>query len=218
MGVIMIALGGIWACFKDHLGRIFGYAVMIEIGLSFVSISFLLEVSASPQTGLTALPTSMPVLNFFFIQLIPRGLNLALGALALAIIRSERGGLDFQSIKGVINSAPIASIAYVIAIFSFAGFPLLAGFPMRFLLSSYLGQSSLLFAALTILGYGGLMFGGLRSLWWMGNIAEAPVRRRIETRFQLLLLIAGCLVLLLIGIFPQILLANLATLAFPIAP
>jgi NADH-quinone oxidoreductase subunit N len=218
MGAIMIALGGIWASFKDNLGRIFGYAVIIEIGLSFISISFLLEVTSSGLPALTALPTSTLALNFFFVQIIPRGLNLAVGALALVILSKEFSGLDHPSVIGAFATAPVASIAFVVSIFSFAGFPLLAGFPIRFLLSSYLGQSSLLIAGMTILGYAGLMFGGLRSLWWMVGEERVKISKISENRFQLVLLILGCFVLVLIGFLPSVLLSSINTLGFPITP
>ncbi|MFN3308096.1 MAG: hypothetical protein ACK44E_02715, partial [Anaerolineales bacterium] len=77
-GLLMTFLGGLGAIYHHHLGRWMGYAVVKEIGLSFLTVSL----------GLTS---SQPLsfLPILFMQILPRGIALALLGLALNIFHDR---------------------------------------------------------------------------------------------------------------------------------
>ena len=207
-GVLMVLTGGLWAAFQRHLGRILGYAVMVEIGLSLLAIG---------TQG------SIPV---FFASLLPRVLGLGVWALALSTVRLYSTDLHFSSIQGLARGLPVASAALVIANFSIAGFPILAGFPMRIALMENLARHDLVGAFLTVIGSIGLFAGGLRTF---AVLITGPDQDRLsdrrevnpennvekqttvkagewqitESRAQLFFLIVGILLLILVGLFPQ---------------
>jgi formate hydrogenlyase subunit 3/multisubunit Na+/H+ antiporter MnhD subunit len=213
----MVLTGGLWAAFQRHLGRILGYAVMVEIGLSLLAIG---------TQG------SIPV---FFASLLPRVLGLGVWALALSTVRLYSTDLHFSSIQGLARGLPVASAALVIANFSIAGFPILAGFPMRIALMENLARHDLVGAFLTVIGCIGLFAGGLRTfaVLIMGPDQDRQSDRRevipqnnvekqttvivgewqiTESRAQLFFLLFGILLLILVGLFPQWFFPTLANL------
>jgi hypothetical protein len=66
----MIVTAGVWTAFENDARRIFGYAVLLESGFSFVTISF--------QTALGV--------KTLFLSLIPRLVGLSVFGLALALM------------------------------------------------------------------------------------------------------------------------------------
>ena len=69
----MVASGGIFASLQRHIGRILGYASIAETGLLILIMGL----------------RSSEIVNLTFLILIPRGLALAVWALALSIIKRE---------------------------------------------------------------------------------------------------------------------------------
>ena len=67
----MVASGGFFASLQRHIGRMMGYAAIAETGLLILAMGL----------------KSSEVVNITFLLLIPRGLVLAVWALALSIIK-----------------------------------------------------------------------------------------------------------------------------------
>jgi NADH-quinone oxidoreductase subunit N len=201
-GVLMVLTGGIWAAFQHHLGRILGFAVMVEIGKALLAIS---------------LPGGLPL---FFAMLLPRAIALAVWSLALAVLQTSPNlatwrNLRFNEVRGLARKLPLAGASLVLANFSIAGLPLLAGFPVFISLTRMLASTSLPIAVLTLLGTAGLFAGGLRSLAVLvtGSDTE-PQGWQLQERWGgILFLTLGVLVNLLVGLFPQAFLPHLADLA-----
>lgn len=197
-GALMVVLGGLWAAFENHLGRIMGYAATVEIGLS------LLALSLGGAAGAPAL------IGISFALLLPRGIALAVWALALSALLPETGGLRFRQVQGIAHRLPVAAASLALANFSLAGFPLLAGFPVRVALWSTLAQQSLPVALLALAGSAGLLTAGLRTLAVLVTSPGETGWRLTERRPQLALLSLGWLMLFIIGLLPHWFLPSLA--------
>jgi NADH:ubiquinone oxidoreductase subunit 2 (subunit N) len=215
-GLGMVIVGGLWGAFQRSLGRLIGFAVMSEIGLS------LLVIGADVNQNV-----AIPLLGIFFAMLVPWGLSLGLWALAVATIlrakphlTDQKYKLVFQDIKGLGWELPFATGGVVVAIFSLAGLPLLAGFPPRLALWNGLGDEYLLSSIGILLGSVGLMVGGVRTLIALVKAPEEngiepddEIRRFAETRGEVILLVLGIVAVILLGLFPQWLTSLLSQMA-----
>jgi formate hydrogenlyase subunit 3/multisubunit Na+/H+ antiporter MnhD subunit len=200
-GAMMAFTGGLWAAFQRHLGRILAYAVMFETGLAFLAIG----LRWNPPPGASGIPpladaAALPaLLNSLFIS---RSLGLGTWALALSAFAAQGVGLRFFQVDGLGRRLPIAAGALVLAHFSVAGLPLLAGFPARLALIDGLAAANPLAALWVLLGMAGLMVSALRTLAVLVMGADEVPWTFTESRPLRLFLIAGAAVLLLAGIFP----------------
>jgi NADH-quinone oxidoreductase subunit N len=205
-GILMIITGGTWAAFQRNLGRIFGFAVMVEIGTSLLAIS---------------LPGGV---SLHFAMLLPRILGVGIWALALSTIQQSirakaqpaipaKDVLRFHNVQGIARRMPITAGCLILAHFSMAGLPALAGFPVHLALWRLLAVETPLLAALTLLGSVGLLIAGLRSLAVMVMGTE-ETGWRITEKWELLLFLGiGALFLILIGILPQLFIPQVANLS-----
>ncbi|NUM47674.1 MAG: hypothetical protein HUU38_23465 [Anaerolineales bacterium] len=216
VGFLMTLTGGVWAAFDfsarrryfpfkaRHLGRMLGFATVITTGFS------LLAISQGNAAGLEA----------FFGALVPRAINFWLWALALTVLRAHTGTLDFFALQGAGRRFPLTAVALILAQFSVAGFPLLAGFPSRVALLTTLAETNLFGAVGTMLGGLGLLVVAIRTLAILVMPPEetpdlAPHAE--EALSARLWLSVGLILLVLLGLFPQWLAPLLAPLplAFP---
>lgn len=187
IGLIMLVSGGLWCALERHLGRIMAYASIAETGFLFLAIS----LAAARSTDLV------------FAFLIPRGIGLTLWALALSVLKGGGSALDFSRVRGAARVYPWACGAMVLAALSTAGFPLLAGFPPRVALWIGLAQDSASSAVWFFIGLLGLIVGAVRQLAVLVAPTEKNIDAPAETRLQRILLGAGALFLVLLGLFPQ---------------
>ncbi len=202
-GVLMIITGGIGAAFERNLGRLMSYEVLVEIGISILAIRVgLVESGENTRLGI------------FFATLYPRALSLGVWALAAVTIsrsvKSSPGAamssekLTFKNVQGAARRFPIAAIGLLLAQFSLAGFPLLVGFPVRLALWTAIAHDSTLIATLALIGFFGLIVGGLRTMAVLvmgSDDQDWETNERLEERFLLGL---GGIALVVMGVFPQI--------------
>lgn len=183
-GVLMVATGGAWAAFQRNLGRLLGYAVVIEVGLSLITIG-------------------IPNGDLHYAMLVPRILALSVWGLGLSMLQPHAENFQFRSVQGIARQFPVASSAVLLAHFSLAGLPLLAGFPVLSSLWVQLAAISVPNVVWCFLGSVGLMVGGFRSLSVMVMGPEVlPVGER-EGLIQWIFLMIGIFGLFLFGFFPQ---------------
>ncbi len=183
LGLLMVVTGGVWAAFQRNLGRMLGYAVMVDIGMSLLAISL---GAGNPQVQLPISGTDIPRTTGLFFALFPaRAVALSVWALALSTIRNHVPDQNFRSVHGLARKLPIASAALVLAHFSYAGVPILAGFPVQLALWSSLAAQSLPAALVGLLGMVGLASGAIRSLVVLSTGEEEFLenRRELETNF-----------------------------------
>jgi len=187
-GVFMVASAGIFAALQRHLGRIMGYAAIAETGLFVLAMSL----------------KSAEIVNVTFLLLIPRGLELAVWALALSIIKRKVYSLRFSEVQGLARSYPVAVAALIFAHLSMAGFPLLAGFPARMALWQELAAQSLTVSFWAFVGLFGLLIAAIRSLAVFVMAEEDKSWEFNESWIQAAMLGLGVIGLFILGIFPQV--------------
>lgn len=192
LGILMAAYGGIWAAFQHHLGRILGYTVIYETGLSLLAISLI----GDPQDG-------QMLMGIFFALLAPRAVALALWAIALSVFQTRFADLTFENLRGAARQMPIASAGILLAQFSTAGLPLLAGFPVQVALWSSLASRTPADVFLAVLGNIGLLFAGMRTLAILITGSQDSAWSIQETRPQGFLISTGGLLIFIMGILPQ---------------
>lgn len=192
VGIWMVILAGVLAAYQRNLGRMLGFAVIVEMGFGLVVVG----LAQGDQTG--------EYLSILFASLLPRGFALGVWALALTVIRSKTAGLNFRDVQGIARQAPIAAASLMLAHFSIAGLPLLAGFPLRMAVMDGLAEGSLTSALWTLIGSAGLFGGGLRTLAVL-IMGQADTNwTTTETPAQTFFLSGGCLVLVAAGILPHV--------------
>jgi len=201
-GVLMVLLGGFWIAFQNHLGRVMGYVVMVEIGLTLLAISLGIDpIDREAEMGL------------FFSQFLPRGLSLAVLGMGLSAIDTRREALDYTSLQGIGHQLPIATGALLLAYFSLAGFPLLAGFPTKIALIYGLFGQFPLAAMAVLLSSVGIIIGGLRATMSLMVGDAWQDWQVLESWDERILLTLGGIALFIVGLFPQLFLPSLAEMA-----
>jgi NADH-quinone oxidoreductase subunit N len=200
-GTASIFVAGWWSASQRHLGRVFGFAVLVEIGYSLLAIGIADPLPLSGTASTTAgLPTALD-------YLLPRALGFGVYALALSALKARTGGLDFRQVQGAAHALPLAAAASVLAQFSLAGLPLLAGFPFHLAVWQTAGEQFQPLLLWLLLGSAGLVVGGLRSLATLVTPpaqarSERPAWQVSETPAEALLMGAGLVALFLVGLFP----------------
>ncbi len=190
IGVLMVLVGGVWGTFQRDLGRILGFAMIVETGRTILAIS---------------LPGGSQLL---FGLLFPRILAFGVWALSLSILKTHVFDFKFRNVQGYGRKFPISAIGIVLANFSVAGIPVLAGFPINLILWEQLATFGGWVAVATVVGSAGLIVGGLRSLavLVMGP-EEMPIpddaEQDKESFFPSVMILVGVGAIFLVGLFPQ---------------
>lgn len=186
-GLLMVFSAGLWAAFQRHLGRLMGYAAVAETGFLLIAIGL----------GTTA------GIQLVFLQMIPRGLGMAVWAMSLSTIQNQVETPLYSNIQGVARVLPVATMGVIFANLSAAGFPLLAGFPIRLALLESLSRESIGLTLWLALGLLGLTVGAVRTLA-VTTLSEAATGwESRETRIPFVLITLGILALIVLGFFPQ---------------
>ncbi len=186
-GLLMVVTGGILAAFQRHLGRMLGYAVIVQTGVSLLAIG--LGGAAS--------------LNIFILLLIPRALAFLLWSAGLALLKEKAPGLKFEDAAGLLRQMPFATCGVVVANLSLAGLPLLTSFPVSQALWEGLARQSLSQAFWIFVGSLGLLIGALRTLSTLSTGQEGASWSVQETRMQRIFFASSWIVLTALGLFPQ---------------
>jgi len=143
----------------------------------------------------------------------PAGYRLALGMLAARVVALGLLGLGLGSLgisqpwgsmQGSGKTMPLQAAAFLAGLLSLAGFPLSAGFPGRWSLMSGL-HGAMPWTSWTILTAMTLLTGTVIS--WARRLFAVPAERASPTRLtrlEQLFLGGGIFLLLLLGIFPQL--------------
>ena len=187
IGIMMTLVGGVWATFQRNLGRVLGFAMIVEIGRTFLAIS---------------LPSGEKLL---YGLLYPRALSFGVWAMCLTILRSYVEDLQFHSVQGLGRKYWIVGTGIVLANFSLVGIPTLAGFPIYSILWEQLAGEGIWISLAAIAGSAGLMVGGLRSfaVLVMGPEELELSEGQGEAFIPSIFIMVGLCAIFLMGIFPQ---------------
>ena len=172
--------------FQTSIKKLFGYVVLVSNGLA------LMALGARGSAGIQILAYSF----------VPRLLGVALISFALAVILKNIDNLGIQELNGVLWKAPVASLAFVIGIFTVSGIPLFAGFPFIEGLASEISiHSSIVLLIGLFAGIFLLFFTGLRIFALFAQKKELNLTV-LETRLERVILSLLIALNLLIGLFP----------------
>ena len=188
LGLLMVITSGIWAAFQRHIGRIFGYAVVLETGVSLLALS---------------LPDTSAGLRIAFYLFIPHAIIFAVWTQSMSILKNSASELTFIQIRGLARQFPIASIGVVLSNLTLAGMPLFALFPIRQALWEKLAAQPTPAAMWFGLANLGLWTAALRSLAVLSQAPEGTPWKINETWIQRILISIGILTILAQGIYPQ---------------
>jgi len=187
-GLLMVVTGGLWSAFQRHLGRQMAYAVIAETGFN------LLAFSLTPERATGTI----------FLLIIPRSLALLVWAMSLTQMQEHVHPMRFHTVQGLARSYPITAAGLVLAHFSVAGLPLLAGFPVRLALWEGLASQSLAVAFWFLVGILGLLTGATRTLAVLVMAPEEVGWEMKESWSSGIMIGLGVISLFILGIFPQI--------------
>jgi NADH-quinone oxidoreductase subunit N len=183
-------LGNISAVMQNEAKRMLAWSSVAHAGYLIIPILALNELSASSIFYYSAAYSVASVTAFA----------------VLIGISGFSNDLPLDQYKGLAKNNPLMTFALVVAMFSLAGIPPLAGFFAKYFVFVAAMESHL--NILVMIAIGGSLIGVyyyFRPVIYAFNQEVAPMQR-VKTNFAFnLVLIAGALISLLIGIFPDLL-------------
>ena len=203
IGLVMVLVGGVLAVAQRRLGRLIGYAALIDSGCALMALGL------NSRLGVTLV----------FLSLLMRPLGLMLMASGLSGVWARDRDDSLDALEGRGWRAPWSTAALVVGGLSLAGWPLGAGFAWRWAFMRALASSDPSAAFLALLAGAAVMIGvwrGVAALMRRPRTAEGLVAtfsvssENPLTVAVVLLAILGCVGL---GLFPQVLAPVAATLA-----
>ena len=191
-GAALVIVGGAFAFAQRQFGRLMGYAVMVDLGAA------LLAVGLGTADGLRA---AMAIVAL-------RSIGLAVWGLGLGWLKG-RGGADFDDLAGKAWNMPFAAAAVVLGGLSLAGFPLTAGFAGRWALYRLLAAEDIGLAFVLLLASGSVMLAYARGIAALvRQPAAADNEWPLEDQVAIAYLALGVLLIVALGLFPQLLLPS----------
>ena len=196
LGAIMILFGGVWGLFQHDIRQVFGYLVMALSGLS------LLALGVKGAQGIH-------ILTYSFL---PRFLSIALISIFINILLKNKSELRIENLHGLMWKAPFSAMGIAIAIFSSAGMPLLAGFPILQGLEMELSKLSYLSLAMMLGGLFCIFLTGFKLLTIMFSkpADSAEMKETMSDKLMIGLLVV---LILFVGFMPTVFNSFLSSLA-----
>jgi formate hydrogenlyase subunit 3/multisubunit Na+/H+ antiporter MnhD subunit len=206
-GYTMVALGALMAPVQRRLGRLMGYAALVDMGAAQLALGL------GTTAGLTAALSALGA----------RAVSLAVMAMGISIIRHRAEGDEFERLVGWGRHIPWATIALVVGGLSLAGLPPGAGFAVRWSITRLVAREHAGGAIFLLLATVMVGIGVVRALLalvqepapdYVGSeivaaieaarskAEEKPPER--EPRLAALIIIAGLAICLALGLWPQL--------------
>jgi NADH-quinone oxidoreductase subunit N len=183
-GIITTILGVVFSASQRELKKMMVYALLVDLGVMLIAIGSGMEVGIRLALSLNVI----------------RVIALGVLALGLSILNAE---LLADNVRGLGYRMPLAAVAFLVGLLSIAGTPLTAGFPGRWSLLTVVLHADRLAAGTVIfsmVGLGVLVIRWAAILFGKGNGEEIRTMSKAPRGF----LLSGIILLLLLGLFPQL--------------
>lgn len=197
LGLLMMVTGGVLAAAQQRLGRLVGYATLVDNGAMLLALG----TGRIEGLALTAL------------LLLARPFSLGLMTLGLQGLRRFTGGVDdHEALGGAGARMPWSAMAFLVGGVSLAGFPLSLGFTARWGLYRVLALTNLSNALLALASTAAVMLGVVSAMRVLlvqttsqRDVAEASASGDLrEDRVVVALIVALLLITLVLGFFPNV--------------
>lgn len=189
IGMIILITSGIFSAIETQLDRAYSYGLVSMTGSALVSLGI-----PDLEVGITL----FTVLIQFHV------ITFALWGLGLSLLRKRFGKLSIGDNVGLFWREPYLASAIIIGMFSIAGSPLLALFPVKLSLWNAIAENY----SHQVFWYGISLFG-----FWVNATRTTAVflnsKPRVTNQFSeitwnTVLIIIGILLIILLGLFPDI--------------
>lgn len=189
LGILMIVVGGVLIAIQQHLGRAFGYCVIVETGFSIMAIGL------TPQGGL----------DYFSMFFLPRIFGYWLWVFALSSLNDQVKDLSFNATLGIMRVYPFIGAGIILGQLSIAGLPMLASFPVKRMVWFLAADQPLSIAFWIFIGSMGLFIFSMRALlhFITPKDGDDQVWKIGEHTRIILPVCLAFLVLVFMGVFPQ---------------
>jgi formate hydrogenlyase subunit 3/multisubunit Na+/H+ antiporter MnhD subunit len=196
VGLVMAIGGGLMAAVQYDYGRLFGYAVLSDLGVLVLALT-----SGGSQSLVLTLTHA-----------VSRSISITLMAAALAELRYRVSDDKFASLRGVARRLPLATVGLLWGGLGLAGFPLTAGFPTHWAIYRAVSDGDPLWILLLVLSSGGIVVGCMRGMASMlgPELRQDEARQPVLSSLMILALAALSIVL---GLYPQLVLGPVETAA-----
>lgn len=189
-GGLLLAIGGaLLIVTEQHLGRLWSYAVLVDLGYILLGFSF------GSQPGMLAA----------LLLIISRLISLLLAGAALATIRHHATTLYFDQLTGIGPKIPLSMFAFAIGGLAMLGAPLTIGFPghwavLRLMVEAHSGWTIALVGT-SLLG----CVGFLRAFAVMMNRVDQNKLKKVEPepRLATFMLVTLAALSIFLGLAPQ---------------
>jgi len=189
-GGLLLAIGGaLLIVTEQHLGRLWSYAVLVDLGYILLGFSF----------------GSRPGMLAALLLIISRLISLLLAGAALATIRHHATTLYFDQLAGIGPKLPLSMFAFAIGGLAMLGAPLTVGFPghwavLRLMVQAHSGWTIALVGT-SLLG----SVGFLRAFAVMMNRVDQSKLMNVEPepRLATFMLVTLAALSIFLGLAPQ---------------
>lgn len=190
-GLLLAMGGGLLIVTERHLGRLWSYAVLVDLGYILLGLSF----------------GSRPGMVAALLTIGSRLISLLLAGGALATIRHRATTLDFDDLVGVGARLPLSMLAFAVGGLAMLGAPLTAGFPGHWTILGLLARTNPGWALALIIASALGIIGFMRAFAVMTTRTAEEQLAQVEGEPRAATLVLSTLAALsvLLGLAPQLL-------------